>query len=78
MTYAHRYALFALVGIAGEDDLDAPDIVTEPPAALEPQAAPEPKRRPRGGVLNRPPCIAARTLRRAPGPAPGRAGLTGG
>jgi hypothetical protein len=25
MTYARRYALFALVGIAGEDDLDAPD-----------------------------------------------------
>src|SRR5258707_3081535 len=30
LTYARRYALFALVGIAGEDDLDAPDIVTEP------------------------------------------------
>src|SRR5476651_501268 len=27
LTYARRYALFALVGIAGEDDLDAPDIV---------------------------------------------------
>src|SRR5262249_7211414 len=26
LTYARRYALFALVGIAGEDDLDAPDI----------------------------------------------------
>ena len=24
LTYARRYALFALVGIAGEDDLDAP------------------------------------------------------
>jgi hypothetical protein len=23
LTYARRYALFALVGIAGEDDLDA-------------------------------------------------------
>ena len=30
MTYARRYALFALVGIAGEDDLDAPDLVTTP------------------------------------------------
>jgi hypothetical protein len=31
LTYARRYALFALVGIAGEDDLDAPDLnVTEP------------------------------------------------
>ena len=28
LTYARRYALFALVGIAGEDDLDAPDLVT--------------------------------------------------
>ena len=26
LTYARRYALFALVGIAGEDDLDAPDL----------------------------------------------------
>ena len=25
-TYARRYALFTLVGIAGEDDLDAPDL----------------------------------------------------
>src|SRR6516165_5971762 len=27
LTYARRYALFSLVGIAGEDDLDAPDVV---------------------------------------------------
>jgi hypothetical protein len=26
MAYARRYALFTLVGIAGEDDLDAPDL----------------------------------------------------
>src|SRR5271168_3788848 len=26
LTYARRYALFTLVGIAGEDDLDAPEI----------------------------------------------------
>jgi len=26
LTYARRYALFALVGIAGEDDFDAPDL----------------------------------------------------
>ena len=31
LTYARRYGLFTLVGIAGEDDLDAPDL-TEPPA----------------------------------------------
>ena len=27
LTYARRYSLFALVGIAGEDDLDAPDLI---------------------------------------------------
>src|SRR5476649_2370710 len=26
LTYARRYSLFTLVGIAGEDDLDAPDL----------------------------------------------------
>jgi hypothetical protein len=26
LTYARRYALFTLVGIAGEDDLNAPDL----------------------------------------------------
>jgi ERF superfamily len=30
LTYARRYALFALVGIAGEDDLDAPDLNVVP------------------------------------------------
>jgi hypothetical protein len=30
LTYARRYALFALVGIAGEDDLDAPDLCDGP------------------------------------------------
>ena len=34
LTYARRYALFTLVGIAGEDDLDAPDLG----AALKPAA----------------------------------------
>jgi hypothetical protein len=34
LTYARRYALFTLVGIAGEDDLDAPDLLPAngPPA----------------------------------------------
>src|SRR5262245_50592409 len=30
LTYARRYALFTLVGIAGEDDLDAPDLGPPP------------------------------------------------
>ena len=39
LTYARRYALFALAGIAGEDDLDAPDLhVAE---AVDPRGAHE-------------------------------------
>src|SRR6478752_9241866 len=34
LSYARRYALFALVGIAGEDDLDAPDLLIEPPPSI--------------------------------------------
>jgi hypothetical protein len=33
LTYARRYALFTLVGIAGEDDLDAPDLCHVAPSA---------------------------------------------
>jgi len=33
LTYARRYALFTLVGIAGEDDLDAPDLCEVPPSS---------------------------------------------
>src|SRR5258705_13258279 len=29
LTYARRYALFTMVGIAGEDDLDAPDVIND-------------------------------------------------
>src|SRR5712671_2238070 len=32
LTYARRYALFTLVGIAGEDDLDAPDLGASSPS----------------------------------------------
>jgi hypothetical protein len=31
LTYARRYALFTMVGIAGEDDLDAPDVINDQP-----------------------------------------------
>jgi hypothetical protein len=34
LTYARRYSLFTLVGIAGEDDLDAPEL-TEPNPEIE-------------------------------------------
>jgi ERF superfamily len=46
LTYARRYALFTLVGIAGEDDVDAPDLqapVNPPPA---------PHKRAENGLLN--------------------------
>jgi hypothetical protein len=41
LTYARRYTLFTLVGIAGEDDLDAPDLLsaTAPETKSESRAA---------------------------------------
>jgi hypothetical protein len=36
LTYARRYGLFTLVGIAGEDDLDASDLGTDPAPSAEP------------------------------------------
>jgi len=45
LTYARRYALFTMVGIAGEDDLDAPDLVTDPAKghkAVDTDLAPNP------------------------------------
>src|SRR5205085_726668 len=44
LTYARRYALFTLVGIAGEDDVDAPDLLSP--------LAPETKSRGRTGHKN--------------------------
>jgi ERF superfamily len=44
LTYARRYALFTMVGIAGEDDLDAPALTDDQPAghkAAKDLAAPE-------------------------------------
>src|SRR5271168_5161971 len=48
LTYARRYALFTLVGIAGEDDLDAPDLTT--PTNRTP--GPEPPKGHGDGQLN--------------------------
>lgn len=42
LTYARRYALFTLVGIAGEDDLDAPDLVAPPSQEAGPQQPKQP------------------------------------
>jgi hypothetical protein len=40
LTYARRYALFTLVGIAGEDDLDAPDLCYPGSSSTETPTAP--------------------------------------
>jgi ERF superfamily len=37
LTYARRYSLFTLVGIAGEDDLDAPDLMEPNPVIENPK-----------------------------------------
>jgi hypothetical protein len=64
LTYARRYALFTLVGIAGEDDLDAPDLELEPnpSGAVDgsggytpaPTSTQMPRRRPNGKAANSP------------------------
>jgi hypothetical protein len=66
LTYARRYALFTLVGIAGDDDLDAPDLNDEatpstataahiPATALETGGqVPSPARKPGNGHAARP------------------------
>src|SRR6202045_84756 len=42
LTYARRYALFTLVGIAGEDDIDAPDLKAPmPPASAAANPTPQ-------------------------------------
>jgi hypothetical protein len=48
LTYARRYALFTLVGIAGEDDIDAPDL--NAPTTTSASGADKPTRT--GGPLN--------------------------
>src|SRR6476646_6797400 len=70
LTYARRYALFTLVGIAGEDDLDAPDLVQAngPPASQDVSPSPDngaagpylqtPQRRARS-KRSRPPTLSA-------------------
>jgi hypothetical protein len=55
LTYARRYALFTLVGIAGEDDLDAPDLGTVSKAEVKlPQADYHIQSGGDGGLANRP------------------------
>ena len=58
LTYARRYGLFTLVGIAGEDDLDAPDL--DPPTTAP--SEPEPPTVKNLGRLNRAQEYSARHL----------------
>jgi hypothetical protein len=51
LTYARRYALFTMVGIAGEDDLDAPDMADDGSKGDEP---PESDLAPRNGIAPMP------------------------
>jgi hypothetical protein len=53
LTYARRYALFTLVGITGEDDLDAPDLIapTTPAPRSEELASRKTKNRHNGGSV---------------------------
>src|SRR4051794_16139166 len=46
LTYARRYALFTLVGIAGEDDLDAPDLNGGLPSTLPIASSSDPSNQP--------------------------------
>ena len=48
LTYARRYALFTLVGIAGEDDLDAPDLPDAGLSSEAPNSRPKPEQEPCG------------------------------
>ena len=56
LTYARRYALFTLVGIAGEDDLDAPDLQdaapSSPPSSAGTSSGSEPLRLSAGRATN--------------------------
>src|SRR5271167_4577290 len=48
LTYARRYALFTLVGIAGEDDLDAPDLAADPKLAADQSRQPDHRKQTNG------------------------------
>jgi hypothetical protein len=75
LTYARRYALFAFVGIAGEDDLDAPDLhVAEPVDTRGAHVVSHHRPRPNGGdgQLGRKPSAKPRA---ETSPAPADSGL---
>ena len=83
LTYARRYALFTLVGIAGEDDIDAPDLNAPTPTAASGLSEPTPTKKERlnGGQTQSSPQLMARNRnasrardKSGPAPLPGHAG----
>ena len=69
LTYARRYALFTLAGIAGEDDLDAPDL-NAPAPAVEARKTKQPSyghTRPNGPQKMGRPSLADRAPKSTPG-----------
>jgi hypothetical protein len=65
LTYARRYALFTLVGIAGEDDLDAPDLGAAPIAGADQPPGPD-GQKPNGHALAAGSPVPAGARRRTP------------
>ena len=91
LTYARRYALFTLVGIAGEDDLDAPDLQGVDPGPKSGPSAKNPglnghtqptraetfQRQRKGAHGTRAAVLSNDSLGNAAGSATGRAGRVG-
>jgi hypothetical protein len=72
LTYARRYALFTLVGIAGDDDLDAPDLAATagPPGARNGPTGPGGLANPSSAQTDRQPLQPPRRRARAEQPRP--------
>jgi hypothetical protein len=70
LTYARRYALFTLVGIAGEDDIDAPDLMATSPGEAPALRQPQPGNGPNGKLSRK--CCQGAWWRAYP--SPGHAG----
>ena len=71
LSYARRYALFTLVGIAGEDDLDAPDLLpADGPLIPNPDAGRSHSPWPLKGAARPSPVAEKRARAERPGPPP--------
>src|SRR6516165_10648437 len=70
LTYARRYALFTLVGIAGEDDLDAPDLLSPTATAMKADTSTRNKKDRLNGTGDRRAKAASTSSRTKPGQNP--------